>query len=113
MVPAGNLPSWLTGKQDPWEHYVYSYVVSPMMLAVFAAVIYLFWAGAGLVAASLSLLRRGTHCPVCGEPVRCGFAVGRICNACGNSLAPWIYLKPSVDPGSSGPVAETSWTAPS
>jgi hypothetical protein len=113
MIQANQLPPWLTGAQDSREHYVYSYVMTPMMLAVFASVIYLFWAGAGLVAASLSLLRRRNRCPACGDAVSCGFAIGRICHVCGNNLAPWVYLKPSIDPGSPEPVAETPWTAPS
>lgn len=113
MAQPNNMPPWSTGKEDLWEHYVYLFVMTPMMMAVFAAAIYLLWAGAGLAAASFSLLRRRPCCPTCGQSVRCGFAVGRICDACGNSLASWVYLKSSADPGSPEPVVETLWTAPS
>lgn len=93
------LPLWLTGGRDPWEYFVYVHVMTTMMLAVFAVFTYLVWSSTGLAAFLVMVFRRRWSCPTCNKTVRCGFSVGRICDACGESLAPWAYLKPTFDPG--------------
>jgi hypothetical protein len=119
LPPAGTWAAWVFSKiQVPmWanlmETEVYGGIVIPMMIAVLAAAVYLIWGAAGFAVASISLLRRRPHCEACGERVVCGFAVGRFCDACGESLAPWAYFKPSTDPGALEPAGEMPWTVQS
>jgi Zn-dependent protease with chaperone function len=85
--------------RDVGQSFTYQAMVPPM-LGVFAAIFLLVWIGVGLAMASLALLRRRFLCHRCGESLGGGFAIGRFCEACGESVAPWIYLRLAADPGS-------------
>lgn len=76
---------------DPREVFVYSVVMTGVILANLALVIYLAGAGTTLAAVFIRLWRRRPHCPACGEPVGLGFAVGRLCPDCEEPLAAWAY----------------------
>jgi hypothetical protein len=86
--------------KDAQQSFAYLLMI-PMMLAVFAAMFFLVWVGSGLAVASAVLLKRRLRCSECGESLGGGFSIGRFCDACGKSLAPWVYLKPAGDPGGS------------
>ncbi len=82
---------------DPREVFVYSVVVTGVVLAILAIVIYLAGAGASLVAVFIRLRRRQCLCPACAEPVGLGFTVGRRCALCGEPLAAWAYAPAALN----------------
>jgi hypothetical protein len=82
---------------DPREVFVYSVVMTGVVLATLALLIYLAGAGTTLAAVFIRLRRRRLQCPACGEPVGLGFAVGRRCPDCEEPLAAWAYETGACD----------------
>lgn len=91
MLSRFTLPPWLIGTADPHEHFIYLFVMTGVLLAVFAIVAYLVWAGATFAFVVFRLFRWDTRCAFCGEPVERGFTVGRSCSSCGEQLAAWAF----------------------
>ncbi|HKI06075.1 MAG TPA: hypothetical protein VKK31_29115 [Thermoanaerobaculia bacterium] len=90
----------LAPRTDPRETFVYTFVMTGIILAVFAVVVYVIWAAVSLAVVAVRLRRWHVCCPSCGDPVDAGFALGRCCTSCGALLAAWAYAAPAFDPGS-------------
>ena len=82
---------------DPREVFVYSIVMTSVVLATLAILVYLGAAGASLAGVFVRLRRLQPRCSSCGEPASLGFAVGRCCALCDEQLAAWAYEAAPLD----------------
>lgn len=90
----------LSPQTDPRETFVYMFVMTGVILAIFAVAVYIIWATASIAAIVFRLRRWRARCPSCGETVDPGFVLGSRCPACSSPLAAWAYAAPPLDPGS-------------
>jgi hypothetical protein len=85
-------------EDDPREIFVYSVVMTGIVLAMAAIFVYVVWAGASLAAIFTRLRRRRLQCLSCGARLRLSFALGRSCSFCREPLAAWAYAGEAFDP---------------
>lgn len=81
----------LMPRADPQETFVYSIVMTGVILATLAIVTYLAAASVSLTALLTRLWCERPRCPACGEPTGLQFAVGHSCVHCQQPLASWAY----------------------
>lgn len=100
LIHHEEFPSWGFRDVSSAQNFGGFIYATSIMLAFFALVFYVVWAGIVAVAVAMRLwARRAKYCPSCGEPVVLGFAVGRPCASCGEPLAAWAYDRPGLGLG--------------
>ncbi|MFP3939284.1 MAG: hypothetical protein ACLF0P_03160 [Thermoanaerobaculia bacterium] len=86
---------------DSVEAFVYTYVLTTIVVMVAALAIYSLAGLASTLFAAFRLARGRPACPTCGEAPAPRLVVGRRCDGCRASLAPWLLREP-VEPPPTG-----------
>jgi Zn-dependent protease with chaperone function len=81
---------------EPRQAFVYVFLMTTMMLLIFAAVIFALWTGGSLLAVWLTALRKQQRCPTCNEEAPFQIVLGRECRGCERELSPWAFVQPGA-----------------
>ncbi len=79
--------------EAPGQYLAVVFVMTSLMLLVVAMFFFIVVSGLSLLVAALRLAGRGSRCATCGAASAARLVVGRPCPACGEPLAPWLYLQ--------------------